>query len=282
VAYVVFPTGASSVIYVAPLDGTSAPKSLTSGLAQVPRFSRDGTKLYYSNRVSTGLEIRQIGVDGTNDHVVYGPCGLCYALGEDPSGRVFVLVNTAPTDFQGPLYTLSVGSDGGPALTPWPGDPGCVTDANLSAAGNLVAVTTGCQPPLVALGAPASTTPLVGRPPTAIEFRSDAHVQTAVGRIYLRAWPRGTDAGPLSPIPVYSVAPDGSDPRDLKVGEDAGDFVVADDASFVLVSHGPALSDGGALPLHSIAAHAGSSQRTVPGLGAIPSFTSLALAWTAH
>jgi hypothetical protein len=107
-------------------------------------------------------------------------------------------------------------------------------------------------------------------------------VQTAAGRIYLRAVPQGTDAGPFSPVFVYSVASDGSDTRDLSVGDDAGDFVVADDASFVLVSHGASLSDGGALPLHSIAAHAGAWRKTLPGLGAIPSFASVALAWTAH
>jgi hypothetical protein len=83
-------------------------------------------------------------------------------------------------------------------------------------------------------------------------------------------------------VHIYSLAPDGSDPKDLDVGSDAGDFVVAQDASFVLVSHGPGLSDGGPLPLHSVVAHAGTWQRTIPGLEAIPSFSFLSLAWTPH
>src|SRR5579872_2997542 len=62
VAYVTFPNGASSVLNVASLDGSSAPKSLTNGFAEFPRFSRDGTKLYYSSQASSGFEIRQIAV----------------------------------------------------------------------------------------------------------------------------------------------------------------------------------------------------------------------------
>jgi hypothetical protein len=69
--------------------------------------------------------------------------------------------------------------------------------------------------------------------------------------------------------------------RDLDVGDDAQDFVVSDDARFVLVSHVTPSLDGGS-PLYTIVAHAGASRTPVPGIGAIPSLSIVTLAWSPH
>jgi hypothetical protein len=290
-AYQVTAPGAQStvVIYTASLDGSTAPRAVTSvsDVSETPKFSRDGANLYYSHYLAGGaVEVRQVGVDGTNDHIVYGPCPAysgCYALGEDSTGRVFVWFNTAQAGSQGELYTLAPAVDGGAARMRWAGDPGCSSDAAFSTAGNAIAITTACSPPSLFLGDPAATTPLVGHAIAGVEVLSGSeHVQTAGGRIYMRALPTGAAPSPLGPVHAYSFAPDGTDTKDLNLGDDVGDFVVSDDASFVLASHMTGMGEGGGTKSYSIVAHAGAWRMLIPGLDSIVSIGTVSVAWTAR
>jgi hypothetical protein len=291
IAYTVVPPSAGPqypiVIYVAPLDGSRPPFAVTSltDFAETPKFSRDGATLYYSHAGAGGAaEVRQVGLDGTNDHVVYPLCpaySFCYALGEDSAGRIFVWFNTAQAGSSGELYTLVAAPDGGSSRVRWPGDPGCSSDAALSTPGTAIVITTACSPASLFLGDPAAAAPLVGHPIAGVSVPAGAeHVQTAGGRIYMRA--TGADAGASAPVHAYSFAADGSDPRDLNLGDDLGDFVVSDDASFVLASHTTGLAEGGTAKTHSIVAHAGAVRMPIPGVDALLSNDVVVLAWTPY
>lgn len=122
VAFVVSSAGASgSVVYVAPLDGSSPPHVLpTAGSSFHPRFSRDGASIYYEAPASSGATIRNIAVDGTNDHLVYACTNSCNCLGEDQTGRVFVWTGTLSGE--GSLGTLVAGQGGSATFVPWSAD----------------------------------------------------------------------------------------------------------------------------------------------------------------
>jgi hypothetical protein len=270
----------TNILYYAPLDGSAAPRPLTpsTSVANTPRFSIDGSSLYYAHRVSNGWEVRNVGVDGSNDRLVYGGCPqFCYALGTDTTGRLFVFLGAA-NGVQGTLSTVS-GDAGAPALVPWSGDPGCTDDANLNSAGSLIVLTAGCQSTSLFVGIPSATAALVGHALSGVQVPPGGeHVQVAGGRVFLRGWPPGVDAGRT--IHVLSMAADGTDVRDLNVGDDAQEFVVSDDAGFVLVSHATPGAEAGSLSTTSIVAHAGTSRMPIPGLEAILSQEIVTLAWT--
>jgi hypothetical protein len=272
--------GTFSNIYYAPLDGSAAPRPVTpsTGAANTPRFSIDGSSLYYAHQTASGWEVRNVRVDGSNDRLVYGGCSrFCYGLADDTSGRIFVFVGAA-TGVQGTLSTLAADA-GTPALVPWGGDPGCVVDANLNTAGNLIALTSGCTSNELFVGSPSATTALVGHALTGIQVPQGAeHVQVAGGRVFVRGWPAGVDAGRT--IHVLSLAADGTGAIDLNVGDDAQEFVVSNDAAFVLVSHVAPGPDGSTLSTYSIVAHMGASRMPIPGLGGILSQLIVTLAWT--
>jgi hypothetical protein len=287
VAYMDNPGGQSftNIVYYAPLDGSAAPRPLTpsSGVANTMRFAADGASLYYAHQTASGFEVRNVRVDGSNDRLVYGGCTqFCYALGNDPTGRVFIFLATMGV--QGTLSTIA-GDAGAPVLAPWGGDPGCTVDANLNAAGDVIvlttgATTTGCQSDKLFVGSPSATMGLVGNPLMVQVMQGSEHVQEAGGHVFLRGWPAGVDAGPT--IHVLSMAGDGTGVVDLNVGDDAQEFVVSSDASFVLVSHVTPPTDASALSSYSIVAHHGTTRTPIPGLGAILSQEIVTLAWTPH
>jgi hypothetical protein len=271
----------TNLLYYAPLDGSAAPRPLTpsTGVANTMRFAVDGSSLYYAHKTASGWEVRNVGVDGSNDRLVYGGCPqFCYALGDDTSGRVFIFLGAA-TGVQGTLSTVA-GDAGTPVLAPWGGDPGCTVDANLDTAGILIVLTTGCTSNKLFVGAPTATTALVGNPLTVQVQAGSEHVQVAQERVFLRGWPVGADAGPN--IHVLSMAADGTSVVDLNVGDDAREFVVANDASFVLVSHVAPATEASALSTYSIVAHKGTARMPIPGLEAILSQEIVTLAWTPH
>ncbi len=264
----------SSVVYVAPLDGSSPPHMVaTLGAAFHPRFSRDGASIYYTSEAGSGLTIRNVAVDGTSDHLVYACTNSCDCLGEDQTDRV--LVWSGELDLQGSLGTLA-GQGSAATFVPWSASPACAGDSNLDTAGDTIAISTECAPEQLFVGGVAATAPLPAHPLTGVQIPPNMHIQYAAGRVFVRGWPLGSDEK-IASLHVWSMAPDGSDVQDVGVGDD---FVVSNDAGFVLVSRQTGYLDGGAN--YSIVARVGATTTPVPGLGAIFSSGAVTLAWTPH
>jgi hypothetical protein len=323
VAFSVIASTASNGIYMAPLDGSSPAHRVTpmGTNAFHPRFSRDGSSVYYVSVPSPGVpeirprfsaagngdpsfsyqsisspvvdEVRNIAVDGTNDHLVYA-CGAetaCFGLGEDQTGRVFVWSRTSSqTAFEGVLGTLGAANGGAATFVPWSADPGCTLAANLDTAGDTIAMLTNCAsppPPGIAgdphvfVGGVTAAGPLMGHSFSGVEVITGVeHIQYAAGRVFVEGVLPGSNVNSLY-MHVKSMAPDGSDVQDVDVGDDAADFVVSNDARFVLVSHQTDSPSAGA-STYSILAHVGSTRTSIPGLGAISSLAAVTLAWTPH
>jgi len=161
---------------------------------------------------------------------------------------------------------------------PWGADPACTADANLDTAGDTIAISAGCASQQLFVGGVTAGGPLTGHAFSGVQlFAGVEHIQYAAGRVFVLGWPPGSDEA-TAPAHVVSMTPDGSDGQDLGV---VYDFVVSNDASFVLVSHQNDPLGGGA-PTYSIVAHVGATTTPVPGLGAIASTGGVTLAWTPH
>ncbi len=265
----------ASVVYVAPLDGSSPPHLIaTAGSAFHPRFSRDGTRIYYTSAAGSGATIRSVAVDGTNDHLVFACANSCNCLGEDQTGRVFVW--SGQLDLEGTLGTLGAGEGGAATLVPWSASPACAGDSNLDTAGDTIAVSADCTSPQLFVGGVAAAAPLTAHAFAGVLVPPNMHIQYAAGRVFARGWPPGGNER-SAPLHVMSMAPDGSDVRDLGVGND---FVVSDDAAFVLASQQNSYLDGGAT--YAIVAKVGGATTPIPGLDAISSSEVVTLAWTPH
>ena len=126
------------------------------------------------------------------------------------------------------------------------------------------------------MGGVTATAPLSAHPLTGAQLPQNMHIQYAAGRVFVRGWLLGSD-DKTAPLHIMSMAPDGTDVQDLGVGDD---FVVSNDAGFVLVSRQDGYLDGGAT--YSIVARVGATTTPIPGLDAIPSADAVTLAWTPH
>ncbi len=264
-----------NVVYVAPLDGSAPPHMIaTAGSAFHPRFSRDGTRIYYTSVGSSGDAIRSVAIDGTNDHLVFACTGSCNCLGEDQTDRVFVW--SGQSDVEGSLGTIGTGKEDTPTLVPWSASPACAGDSNLDTAGDTIAISSDCTSAQLFVGDVAAAGPLTAHAFAGVQVPPNMHIQYAAGRVFARGWPPGSNET-SAPLHVVSMAPDGSDTRDVGVG---ADFVVSNDASFVLVSQQTSDLDGGAS--YAIVARMGATTTPIPGLGAIFSSEVVTLAWTPH
>jgi hypothetical protein len=217
-------------------------------------------------------------MDGT-DRLVFACTNSCNPLGEDETGRLFVWTEVARGE--GSVGTLGGGQGGAESLAPWSESPPCTSDANVDTTGDTIAISAGCTSIQVFAAGVAAKTPLSGHAFPGVQiFGGAEHIQYAAGRVFLRGMLSGSHVS-TAPLHIMSMAADGSDVRDLDVGDDAADFVVSNDAGFVLVSHQTSATDGGA-STYSIVAHAGTTRMPIPGLGSIPSFGAVTLAWTPH
>jgi hypothetical protein len=282
IAYAIVGTG----LYVAAVDGSTPPR-LVAPSGEVPAFSADGKTLYYGvYTTGTTIYALDLTADGAPPAII-ATCTTpgCQIAGRANDGRYFAWVQDG-TSVVGNVYAgshIDAGPDGASGYVLWPGNPSsnCVTDFWLDPAPNVVALLGNCADggEKLYLGAPSTASPLFGLPLAAPTIIPDiAHPQVAGGRVWLMGTAPNVDAGlPGASSFIYSVALDGADLRSVNVGTgvaNVGDFVIADDASFLISAEStlPRPPQGlGESTNFALVAHAGSWRQPLAGpLAAIP------------